>query len=363
VPTYTSVIDAVNDGCLLILFSVGSLLFLLDFSRFLRILAINNVFIGEVCYKIVKGWKEMKTVTRGWKKLVIGLLVMFLSMTIQPMAGSLPIEKEQSMMMKDCADGIVLNGTMGQNGWYISPVTITFVDGNNRTFLKIDGGDWFEYTGPIIVNTEGFHEVWWYYIDQYGNQSSPVSVTFKIDMTPPKITITKQRIGLFKYTFTINASDNTSGVVLLEFYLDDALVGTVTAAPWVFVMEVFGNHAIMVIAYDAAGLNGSDSASASYSLINVQQSNISDTPILPPIDRTYFVGQIHNLTIEGNDYHFESYNIRKIGFWRYSLRSWGFSFDHFMGHYSCGWGGAEFHGILKPSFICGYFTLLQGSRT
>ena len=68
----------------------------------------------------------MKTVIHVWKKLVIGLLVLFLSMTIQPIAGSLPIEKEQSMMTKGCSDGIILNGTMGQNGWYISPVIITF---------------------------------------------------------------------------------------------------------------------------------------------------------------------------------------------------------------------------------------------
>ncbi|HWR27237.1 MAG TPA: hypothetical protein VN377_02245 [Candidatus Thermoplasmatota archaeon] len=300
----------------------------------------------------------MKTFTLVWKKLVIGIIAVFLSMALIPVTESLPIEKEQSMMTRGCSDGIILNGTMGQNNWYISPVTITFATGN-RTFLKIDGGGWSEYTVPIVIDTEGFHEVWWYYIDEHGNQSSIYSTSFKIDMTPPTITITKHRIGLFKYSFTINVSDNTSGVVLLEFYLDDALVGTVTVLPWVYVMEVFGNHAIKVIAYDAAGLNGSDSASTSCSLIYVQQSTISDTPILPPIDRTYFIGQIHNLTIEGNDYHFESTNIRKFGFWRYSIRSWGFSYDHYRGHYSCGWGGAEFHGLLKPDFIWGYFTFLQ----
>jgi hypothetical protein len=309
----------------------------------------------------------MKTVIYVWKKLLIVLLVLFLSMTIQPIAGSLPIEKEQSMMTKGCSDGIILNGTMGGNGWYTSPVTITFENDNGswvHCFLRIDGGDWFEYTGPVVVDTEGLHVVLWYYIDQYGNQSSIFSVAFKIDMTPPTITITKHRIGLFKYLLTINCSDNTSGVVLLEFYLDDALVATLTVEPWEFELEIgCGKHMVKVIAYDAAGLNGSASESASYTVLDVQKPDISDTPILPPIDRTYFVGQIHNLTIEGNDYHFESYNIRKIGFWRYSIRSWGFSFDHFRGHYSCGWGGAEFHGILKPGFICGYFTLLQGSRT
>ena len=80
----------------------------------------------------------MKTFTLVWKKLVIGMITMFLSMALIPITGSLPIEKEQSMMTKSHSDGIILNGTMGQNNWYISPVTITFVT-DNRTFLKIDG--------------------------------------------------------------------------------------------------------------------------------------------------------------------------------------------------------------------------------
>jgi hypothetical protein len=96
-----------------------------------------------------------------------------------------------------------------------------------------------------------------------------------------------------------------------------------------------------------------------HTFIPVQKHTTSDTPILPYIDRTYFMGKIHNLTVNGTDYYFESVNIRKLGFWRFSIRSWGFSYDHYVGHYSCRWGGAEFHGTLKPTFICGYFTLLQ----
>jgi hypothetical protein len=301
----------------------------------------------------------MRTCHHIWKKLVIGLFALFLCMTALPITGNLLIEKEQSMGAEGCSDGFILNGTMGQNGWYISPVIITFV-GGNRSFIKIDSGDWFEYTAPIVVNTEGHHEALGYYIDQYGNQSSIFSVAFKIDMTPPTITMTKHRIGFFKYLFTINVSGD---VVLIEFYLDDALVANLTMAPWEFSLAVGYGHTVKAIAYDAAGLNGSASTSTSCALIDVQQPDNSDTPILPPIDRTYFVGQIHNLTIDGDDYHFESYNIRKFCFWRCSIRSWGFSYDHFMGHYSCGWGGAEFHGLLKPNFIFGYFTVLQRVET
>jgi hypothetical protein len=301
----------------------------------------------------------MKTFTYVWKKLLIGMIAVFLSMVLIPVTGSLPIEREQAMMTKSHSDGIILYGTMGQNNWYISPVTITFVT-DNRTFVQIDGGEWSEYIVPLVVDTEGLHEVWWYYIDEYGNQSPTYSTSFKIDMTPPSVTIIIHRIGLFKIGVTIVASDNMSGIVLVEFYLDDALVGSITTPPYEYVLDVgFGGHSVKVIVYDAAGLSGSNLVIIPYNQMSEQQIPPSDTPILPPIDRTYFVGQIHNLTIDGNDYHFESTNIRKFGFWRHNIRSWGFSYDHYMGHYSCGWGGAEFHGILKPDFIWGYFTVLQ----
>jgi len=215
----------------------------------------------------------MKRNHLGEKSLAVGLIVLFLSMTLIPITGSLPIVKEHSIMTKGCSDGIILNGTLGKNGWYISPVTITFDNENGswvRCFVKIDGGDWFEYTEPIVVDTEGNHEVWWYYIDQYGNQSPISSITFKIDMTPPTVTIVIHRIGLFRIVVSVNASDNI-GVALIEFYLDDALVGNVTVPPYEFEFVIgSGKHTVKVIAYDFAGLNGSSSVSTSYDLCHIQ---------------------------------------------------------------------------------------------
>jgi len=214
----------------------------------------------------------MKKYTQVRKKLVIGIIALFLSMTFIPITGSLPIEKELSIMTKGCSDGIILNGTMGQNNWYISPVTITFVDDNNRTFIQIDGGDWFEYTVPIVVSSEGLHIVRWYYVDQWGNQSPVSSVTFKIDMTPPMITLTIERIGIFEIEFYATVSDNTSGVWYVEYYSDDVLIGTDITPPYVFVwvVTVFEKHTGKVIAYDIAGLNASSTMSSSYDLCHIQ---------------------------------------------------------------------------------------------
>ncbi|MCX6663458.1 MAG: hypothetical protein NTZ75_04355 [Euryarchaeota archaeon] len=96
-------------------------------------------------------------------------------------------------------------------------------------------------------------------------------------------------------------------------------------------------------------------------IVNSQKLNTSDTPLIRHVYKIHFIGRIHNLTIQENDYrgydyHFESYNLREFVYWRSSIRSWGFSYDHYVGgHASFGFGGYNFRGILRPTFICGYF--------
>jgi hypothetical protein len=213
----------------------------------------------------------MKVVSLSWRKLIIGVVVLFLSMVLIPVTESLPFEEEQSLMAKGCSDGIVLNGTMGQNGWYISPVFITFENENGswvQCFVRIDGGDWFVYTEPIVVATEGAHSVFWYYVDQYGNQSSTFSVTFKIDMIPPSANVTFHRKGC-TILVSIDASDTMSGVNLIEIYSDGVLIGSLTVPPYEFSWTVglFGEHTTTIIIYDAAGLSCSVSFTFPYSFI------------------------------------------------------------------------------------------------
>jgi hypothetical protein len=185
-------------------------------------------------------------------------------------------------------DGIILNGTMGENGWYISPVVITFDDENGtwvHCFVKIDGGDWFEYTGPIIVNTDGIHTVYYYYIDHDGNVSPTYSAMFKIDMTPPTLEITVHRIGP-KIGVTMNASDDTSGVGLFEFYLDGGFVGRISTPPYEFMIWIGpGVHTVKVIVYNGAGLNASSSVTTPYNLCFMQNN----------ILRQRFFQLLHNL--------------------------------------------------------------------
>ena len=90
-------------------------------------------------------------------------------------------------------------------------------------------------------------------------------------------------------------------------------------------------------------------------IVNFKKLNISNTPFGRYVHKIYFFGRIHNLTIQDNHYEFESNNIRKLHYWRSGIRSWGFSYDHFVGNYHCHIGGFNFRGILRPNFICGVF--------
>ncbi len=201
----------------------------------------------------------MKKYTQVRKKLIIGLIALSLSLTLIPIVGSLPIEKNYLVMTLDCLGGIEIGGFMGENGWYISCVQIilnffkSWPDGVNHSYYKIDGGDWIEYIYPIYYCGEGYHTVWAFYFDQWGNPSPIYNATFKIDTTLPEITLTKETVGLGQIQFIANVSDAMSGVWRVEFYIDDESVYTDFDAP--FESDVFwaGNHNVVAFVFDFAG--------------------------------------------------------------------------------------------------------------
>jgi hypothetical protein len=164
-----------------------------------------------------------------------------------------------------------LEGTMGQNDWYVSDVhvTITAYDpfpplklgpkppsGVNHTYYKLHTGDpWTEYTQDFNVVTDGTYDLYYYSVDKTGNAESVKGpFTFKIDKTAPMINLTAIPLNPLKtrWRFIINASDNGSGLAKIEIYIDEAFVGNISSPPWVFEYEGEGETA-QVIAYDNAG--------------------------------------------------------------------------------------------------------------
>jgi len=89
----------------------------------------------------------------------------------------------------------------GKNGWYISQVVIILeatdetVDPNDEesgvwhTFVRIDGGNWNEYSAPIGISIEGYHYIEYYSIDYAGNEEQIHNYSFKIDKYAPSVNL------------------------------------------------------------------------------------------------------------------------------------------------------------------------------
>lgn len=142
------------------------------------------------------------------KELVCGIVVLFLGMSIVPLAGSLPIEKEQSKMTKGCSVDLAypyVKITSPESGF----LYISFAD---LIFIKIP------FYSTVIIRT---------------------------------------------INVTVNATDNQSGVGVnrVEFYVDDKLQYSDKTFPYYWIWSWPGHfhlYRLRVIAFDNAGNQNSD---------------------------------------------------------------------------------------------------------
>jgi hypothetical protein len=116
-----------------------------------------------------------------------------------------------------------LAGTMGKNGWYTTPVTVTLnaTDGNgsgvNQTWYSLDNATWSQ-GNSFTLSSDGNYTIYYYSIDNVGHQEMTKAQTLKIDSHAPIIqgyTLTQPTAqGWFNTTVTVhfNATDNMSGV-------------------------------------------------------------------------------------------------------------------------------------------------------
>jgi len=168
------------------------------------------------------------------------------------------------------------DGVMGDNGWYISCVTITLSatdegSGVAATYYCLDGGDWMVYTGSFEVCEDGVHNLSYYSVDYAGNEETVKSVNFKVDQTAPTIVLTVENTGLMKWLLTATVSDETSGIARVEFYLNGELLGNVIESPYTW--EVSEKGTAYAVVYDNAGNEASDEVPVSYSQNQIQSSS------------------------------------------------------------------------------------------
>lgn len=177
-----------------------------------------------------------------------------------------------------------LNGTLGEEGWYVSEVNITFnasdsLSGIAITKYKIDDGDWENYSNGVIIGSNGTHTIYFYSIDNAGNAEAERNFTIKIDRKPPSVSLTAPKDGYLyifgreilptafgktkiigKFTAIATASDTLSGIRYVQFKLDGQLLWMDFNSPYqVDLPGAFPRsvHTLEVIAYDNAGNSAS----------------------------------------------------------------------------------------------------------
>ena len=161
---------------------------------------------------------------------------------------------------------VVFDRKLGGDGWVVSNVSIPIFYEADRiadVFYQINDGGWKVYTEPLVISDDEIYVFSWYVIDSEGYISTPESTSFKIDQTPPKITLVKERLDDKHIKFIANVIDGMSGVWRVEFYLDNLLEYNDIDFPFEWTREVSDNHNHMVkaIVYDMAGNSASSSIS------------------------------------------------------------------------------------------------------
>jgi hypothetical protein len=112
----------------------------------------------------------------------------------------------------------------GSNGWYVSdPVAVLSASDSlstvTRTVYRLNGGDWIDYRGPIVVTSEGTNVLQYRSSDQAGNVEETKSVTLLVDKTAPTLQLQLDRSSvwppnhkLVPVQALLRANDSVSGM-------------------------------------------------------------------------------------------------------------------------------------------------------
>jgi len=190
---------------------------------------------------------------------------------------------------------ITIEGADGNNGWYISPVDVTFhaydypyassglycINYRIITQGAANSSDWSTYFFPdfyteydftVTLDADGSHTVEFQAVDGFllGHINNEGAVhssqLIGIDMTAPEVTLSKEKISFNEINFTADASDSTSDIDYVEFYQNEEFRIKDDIYPYNYNWKGIGSYNIQAKAYDNAG--------------NCQESNVVSTPQL-----------------------------------------------------------------------------------
>jgi streptogramin lyase len=170
----------------------------------------------------------------------------------------------------------------GLNGWYVSDLEVTVTASDPSIGCEIEGSgvDYIVYeidgdqgtldgdTGTFTITQEHDNKdvlVEYWAVDNVGNEETHHTFLIDMDQTPPEIELTYEWAGTsppWEFSFIANATDATSGMERVEFYLNEGLQKVISGPgpEYIFtLLYVPPPSAIWkAIAFDFAGLNEFD---------------------------------------------------------------------------------------------------------
>lgn len=153
------------------------------------------------------------------------------------------------------------NGTQGNNGWYISPVTVNFTP--QDALSGIDAWGWVldgARTGnatTLVINDDLVHSLVVTATDVAGNSMQPTTRVIPLDATPPLLgysvvsRMTPSAAGWYTapLTITFSLTDAVSGPDRISWRLDNGSPSTDTRV----VIAEDGEHTVQAFGLDQAG--------------------------------------------------------------------------------------------------------------
>lgn len=157
---------------------------------------------------------------------------------------------------------VAVNGTLGENGWFVSGVNVTLTpsdatSGLAGTIYRGNGGNWTNYTAPFAIDVDGVTLLELYSTDVAGNVEPLQEVEVKIDREPPGLTFLSPEAASWQSQSNLavlwKGSDQASGVDRYEVAVDGGLLQTLTEGRLELVGLTEGPHSVQVVVYDRAG--------------------------------------------------------------------------------------------------------------
>ena len=130
------------------------------------------------------------------------------------------------------------------------------MSGVSKTYFKLDTGLWYEYAGTFMFTGDGEHVVYYYSVDEAGNEEPSESVAFTIDRAGPRLTgWLSGQVGnngwyVHDVQLTLEAEDLTGNVIVIYYTFDNIhfYEYETTYGPVFFSEEGF--HTVMCYAVD-----------------------------------------------------------------------------------------------------------------